>query len=207
MTCHFNERGSGGHRRYSVETIELQHEWAPSPESLEVQCLTTTLPFCSGFVWWFQLLLHSGLGEKMGTKAKIKVTEERPGWHRHPNGGGWVQDTASVAKTVFVGEGAWVYGNAWVYGDAVVCGDAVVYGDAEVYGGLWLQSPLYIQGSRYALTVCAPGEIAIGCERHAIAKWLKQGEELGRAHGFTDAEIAEYRAYVELAAKLEKVKP
>ena len=48
------------------------------------------------------------------------------GWHRHPNGGGLVQDTATVADTAFVERDAKVYGyalvrgNAWVYGDEVV---------------------------------------------------------------------------------------
>ena len=27
------------------------------------------------------------------------MSDERPGWHRHPNGGGWVQDTATVDET------------------------------------------------------------------------------------------------------------
>jgi hypothetical protein len=34
--------------------------------------------------------------------------------HQHPNGGGWVADTAKVADTSYVGPDAWVYGNAWV---------------------------------------------------------------------------------------------
>ena len=27
------------------------------------------------------------------------MSDERPGWHRHPNGGGWVEDTATVDET------------------------------------------------------------------------------------------------------------
>lgn len=38
--------------------------------------------------------------------------------HRHPNGCGWVADTAFVADTVYVGPEARVYGNAQVSGDA-----------------------------------------------------------------------------------------
>ena len=34
--------------------------------------------------------------------------------HQHPNGGGWVADTASVASTAFVGPDAVVSGYAWV---------------------------------------------------------------------------------------------
>jgi hypothetical protein len=35
--------------------------------------------------------------------------------HRHPNGGGWVANTAYVADTAFVGHDARVYGHARVY--------------------------------------------------------------------------------------------
>ena len=40
--------------------------------------------------------------------------------HKHPNGGGWVADSASVAPTAYVGPYANVYGNARVSGDAWV---------------------------------------------------------------------------------------
>lgn len=64
--------------------------------------------------------------------------------HRHPNGGGWVADTASVAITAFVGPEAAVFDSAqvrdnatitdtaWVVGNAVVDGNALIAGDAEI---------------------------------------------------------------------------
>ena len=60
------------------------------------------------------------------------MSDERPGWHRHPNGGGWVQDTASVDETAYVGPDAEVYGNAQVCGNARVFGNARVSGTAQV---------------------------------------------------------------------------
>ena len=54
--------------------------------------------------------------------------------HQHPNGGGWVADTATVAETAYVCGTAKVYGNANVYGTAKVYGKARVYGSANVYG-------------------------------------------------------------------------
>lgn len=30
------------------------------------------------------------------------MSDERPGWHRHPNGGGWVRDSAYVADSAYV---------------------------------------------------------------------------------------------------------
>ncbi len=54
------------------------------------------------------------------------MSDERPEWHRHPNGGGWVQDTAHVDDTAYVGPDAQVSGSARVYGSARVCGSAWV---------------------------------------------------------------------------------
>jgi hypothetical protein len=54
--------------------------------------------------------------------------------HRHPNGGGWVADTASVNKTAYIGPEAEVSGEAWVFGKACVSGEARVYGKVEVFG-------------------------------------------------------------------------
>ena len=53
-------------------------------------------------------------------------------WHQHPNGGGWVENTAHVYA--YVGPDAVVYGNAWVIGHARVCGNARVYGNTWVFG-------------------------------------------------------------------------
>ena len=33
-------------------------------------------------------------------------------WHQHPNGGGWVQNTAHVDEFAYVGKDALVFGNA-----------------------------------------------------------------------------------------------
>ena len=52
---------------------------------------------------------------------------------KHPNGGGWVADTATVADTAYVGRNAKVYGNSWVCVDAKVFGDTKVYENARVY--------------------------------------------------------------------------
>lgn len=38
-------------------------------------------------------------------------------WHQHPNGGGWVQNTASVEDAAFVGRDAVVFEKAWVFGN------------------------------------------------------------------------------------------
>ena len=61
--------------------------------------------------------------------------------HKHPNGGGWVADTATVSESAYVGpnarvadtatvsESAYVGPNARVYDNAVVSDNAVVFGN------------------------------------------------------------------------------
>jgi len=72
--------------------------------------------------------------------------------HRHPNGNGWVADTAKVAATAYVGDEARIYGEAWVYGEACVYGKAHVYGEAwvydkaRIYGEAWVYDKARIYG-------------------------------------------------------------
>jgi len=53
--------------------------------------------------------------------------------HRHPYGGGWVANTATVDLSAYVGANARVYDNAHVYDSARVYGNARVFGDTHVY--------------------------------------------------------------------------
>jgi carbonic anhydrase/acetyltransferase-like protein (isoleucine patch superfamily) len=55
-------------------------------------------------------------------------------WHTHPLGGGWVQNTAGVADTAFVGPDAIVSGKADVSDIAQVSENAEVSGNAQVFG-------------------------------------------------------------------------
>jgi carbonic anhydrase/acetyltransferase-like protein (isoleucine patch superfamily) len=58
--------------------------------------------------------------------------------HRHPNGGGWVADTATAETTAYLAPDAVVYDSAMLLGQAsvgslsVVCGQAVVRGQAQI---------------------------------------------------------------------------
>jgi len=63
-------------------------------------------------------------------------------------------------------------------------------------------SPPYIQGTRHALTLSSFTEITIGCQTHPIPYWLECGEAIGRGHGYSDAEIAEYQLHIEHLARM-----
>jgi hypothetical protein len=106
--------------------------------------------------------------------------------HQHPNGGGWVSDSAQVDDSAFVGPYARVYGNARVSGNARVFGDAIVYGDARVSGdacvfgdalvfgdarvvrGNYNRTPASITRSDgYTFTMQTDGSIVAGCRDFA----------------------------------------
>ena len=97
-------------------------------------------------------------------------------WHQHTNGGGWVQNTAKVDSS------------------------AQVYGNAQVSGDAWEVSPPYIQGTVHRLCVPKRGYILIGCVEYTIAIWQAEYMSIGAAHGYTQAQIAEYGIWIRALA-------
>ena len=125
-------------------------------------------------------------------------------WKQHANGGGWVYKTAEVDSTVYLHPASIVYGEAQVSGDAQVSGNALVFGNAQVSGDAWETSPLYIQGSRHSVTNCAHGSIAIGCQVHTFAEWKAKYKTIGKAAGYTAAQIKEYSHHIAYVIKVGK---
>jgi hypothetical protein len=127
------------------------------------------------------------------------------------SGNAWVFGDARVSGNARVFGDARVSGNAWVFGDARVSGNARVFGDAwvsgnaRVSGDAWETSPIFIIGSRLSLTNSKHGHIQIGCECHPFEWWTgTEARALAKAHNFTQSEISEYEAYIELFKKIGK---
>jgi carbonic anhydrase/acetyltransferase-like protein (isoleucine patch superfamily) len=74
--------------------------------------------------------------------------------HRHPNGLGWVANTARVAATCYVGPHALIYGCAelservCVVDSAQVSGHAVLSGDVIVSGNAWVSGTTKVSTGR-----------------------------------------------------------
>jgi acyl-[acyl carrier protein]--UDP-N-acetylglucosamine O-acyltransferase len=78
--------------------------------------------------------------------------------HKHKNGGGWVADSATVHKSVYIGPHAQVFGNAQVlfkariegcalvHGNAVVKDNAVIGGVAQVCGDATVEDNVEVWG-------------------------------------------------------------
>jgi hypothetical protein len=113
-----------------------------------------------------------------------------------------VSGDAQVYGNAQVSGNASVSGDARVSGDAQVSGNARVFGNAWVSGDAWETSPLYIQGTKHSVTNCAHGKLAIGCQVHTFAEWKKNYTAIGKAAGYTPAQIKEYGEYIKLALKV-----
>lgn len=137
--------------------------------------------------------------------------------HQHPNGGGWVADTAKVDDTAYVGPDVCVYGHARVFGDACVSGSARVYGrawvsgsarvygaahvfgDARVYGDAWVSGYARIYGwARVYDRACVSGAAYIfDRARVSGGAWVSGSAEVfgrarvcGSARVYLDAKVS-----------------
>jgi carbonic anhydrase/acetyltransferase-like protein (isoleucine patch superfamily) len=76
--------------------------------------------------------------------------------HQHPNGGGWVADTASVEETVYVSTHAAVGGEAMVLGRAQIDGEAQVYDNARVQDYARVSGHAKVSGNAW---ICSFGRV------------------------------------------------
>jgi len=124
------------------------------------------------------------------------------GGHWHSNGGGWVDDRANVAASVYVGPRAAVFGDstvtgnarieglAWVNSGATVGGNVVVKDNAIVQGGASLSGNLVLGGDAEMWIGCSSGTYLMfnpdrGCDGGGGESDVNPGYA-----AFTDAELA-----------------
>jgi len=67
--------------------------------------------------------------------------------HKHPNGGGWVEDTAKVHQLSFVGPSARVSGKAEVGGGCSIENRAVIGGNAQIFGIVSVRNDVAVGGN------------------------------------------------------------
>jgi len=125
-------------------------------------------------------------------------------WHQHPNGGGWVLDTADVSPTAYIGPDALIHGNACVSDNAWVYGNACVSGNAQVCGGVIKGKLISIAGPKHDMNICTPGVLRIGCIKEPLEWWLENYKEIGEEEQYTPQEIEEYKAYIDIFYKYHR---
>ena len=72
--------------------------------------------------------------------------------HQHPNGLGWVANTAKVDKSVYVGPHAIVYGHAELTDKVRVEGTAQVSGHTKLSGNVVVAGNAWVDGNTKAST-------------------------------------------------------
>ena len=113
-------------------------------------------------------------------------------WHVHPHGGGWVQNTASVSASAFVGPNAIVSGYAQVRGYAEVLGNAVVSGNAQVRGYAQVSGNAQVGGDARVLgnaVVYGDARVYAYARVSGNAQVLEDAVVLGNAEVFGDAVV------------------
>jgi hypothetical protein len=131
-------------------------------------------------------------------------------FHRHPNGGGWVENTAKVAVTAMVAKNALVYDYAWVMGNSAICdnarvsgnalvdeyaqigGKASVFGNAEIFGNAQIFGKAHVYESAKAFGDCqVSGEASIfgSAQVFEAARVFGNAYMSGRAQAFGLARV------------------
>ena len=72
--------------------------------------------------------------------------------HKHPNGLGWIANTAKVADTCYVGPHALVYGHAELTDKVCVVVSAQVSGHAKLSGDVIVSGNAWVSGTTKAST-------------------------------------------------------
>lgn len=68
-------------------------------------------------------------------------------WHKHPNGGGWVSDSAYVEASASISGRAAIFGNARILDRTRVYGSSRIGGNAECYGAPHIHGRAVIGGN------------------------------------------------------------
>ena len=113
---------------------------------------------------------------------------------KHPNGGGFIADTAFAAKTAYIGGEARVYGGAQVYGEARVCGETKI--PHKLNGATF-------SCNSYSATV-NEGFIQIGCYAKPIDDWLALSQKEASKLGLPVMFYNQYRAFGEMIKILQE---
>ena len=121
-----------------------------------------------------------------------------------------IYDDASIFGNAIICDNAKVFGKAWIFGNATIKDDARISGDARIHGkakvsGTFETTPLQIQGTKGFFNISKKDEIDIGCYVHSIDYWLENYEDLTRLAGYTESQVKEYKAYIDLAKLLSSI--
>ena len=90
----------------------------------------------SFFISWIQIFLITVLTLILWTTNESQAVNHctREAGHKHPNGGGFVADTAEVSKSVFVSSDSVICGHAKVSGNVIVTAQSMILQSPSISG-------------------------------------------------------------------------
>jgi len=119
----------------------------------------------------YELTISGAVPEGYQTPANFRSQLKTNG-HIHANGGGWVQNSASVAASVYVGPTAIVLGNSNISGQVRIEGTSLVRqatmsGNVRVLGNAFVDRGTYssnakIQGNAFVINATMSGSALVG---------------------------------------------
>lgn len=118
----------------------------------------------------YELAITGAAPEGFHDPASFRAQLKQNG-HLHTNGGGWVDNTAQVAPTVYVGPAAMVLGNAHLSGqvrvdntaivkDAILSDSVQIIDNAVVNGGIYREQAI-VKGHAYTENVTMAGHAVV----------------------------------------------
>ena len=95
-------------------------------------------------------------------------------------------------------------GNGATIGDDATIGNNVTIGyNAKIGYDEIIIKTMFITGSRHPVIWYGKNVIHIGCKKETIDWWLSEGENAGKAEGYTEEQLKEYKQYFEMCKQLQ----
>lgn len=140
------------------------------------------------FRYPYELNISGAVPEGFQAPANFRA-QLKSGGHLHSNGGGWIQNTATVANTVYVGPSAMVLGGSNLSGqvrlentalvkNATLSGQVRILNNAFVDGGTYSGSAI-VQGQGFAENVTMTNNALIGMRAKVTNYKLSGTVEVG----------------------------
>lgn len=161
---------------------------APFDQITTTDTNNTWFGYPKHFRFPYELSIKGALPEGFQTPENFRAQLKNDG-HVHVNGGGWVQNSANVAASVYVGPHAIVLGNSQISGnvrinhtaivrDATISGNVQILDNAVVTGGNYAENAI-VRGHAYVENVQMKGHALIGMRAVVINYKLSGTVEVG----------------------------
>jgi NDP-sugar pyrophosphorylase family protein len=115
-----------------------------------------------------------------------------------------IGDYAEIGYNAEIGYYAKIGYNAKIGDNAKIGYYAKIGYNAKIGDREIILNTLFITGSKHTVTWWGKDIINIGCYKKEIAWWLEHGIDVAKREGYSDAQIAEYRQYVEMCDNLQR---